>query len=283
MMRPLIGLVAIATVGMAGCSTGPRPQTNQDIALRHHAPWQVEIYSNFKGWRPDELKLFAPWQLAHHCGGSLIADNWVLTAAHCVNQQQVDRDYRVRLGTERIDDGTGITYHIDRIVRHAGFDSDAHLNDIELVHFVADEETKHEQPVRPISPIRLNGTNPNDRSIGLGVPVTVTGWGQVDEHQKGKFSPILRVADFPTVACKDRPANHNYLCAGENGQDACRGDSGGPLILTYGEPVLVGIVSWGKGCDRPGEPGYYVRIDRHHYLDWIRRAMAAPPTLNSLR
>jgi secreted trypsin-like serine protease len=270
-MRSAIALAALAILG-SSASSAKRPPDGQDIALRHHAPWQVQIYSNFKDWTPEELKTWQPWERAHHCGGSLIADNWVLTAAHCVNQQQVARDYRVRLGTENISDGTGITYRIDRIVQHPQYDPDLHLNDIELVHFVADDQTKREHAVRPISTIRLYGSKASDKPIGLGEPVTVVGWGQVDEQQKEHYSPVLMVGDMPTVACKEPPSNKAWLCAGEAGTDACKGDSGGPLILTYGEPVLVGIVSWGKGCGRPGEPGYYVRVDR--YRNWITRAMA---------
>src|SRR5689334_19695112 len=138
-MRPAMALVCAAILVSTG-SFAKRPQEVQDIALRHHAPWQVQIYSNFKGWTPAELKKWQPWERAHHCGGSLIADNWVLTAAHCVTQEQVDKDYRVRLGTENISDGTGITYRIDRIVQHPQYDPGLHLNDIELVHFVADEQ-----------------------------------------------------------------------------------------------------------------------------------------------
>ena len=272
-MRRAIGFVAIAILASTATSAR-RPAEVQDIALRHHAPWQVQIYSNFKDWTAEELKTWRPWERAHHCGGSLIADNWVLTAAHCVSKEQVARHYRVRLGTENISDGTGITYRIDRIVRHPRYDPDSGLNDIELVHFVADEETKRGRAVRPISTIRLYGSRASDRPIGLGVPVTVVGWGQLEEQQKEHYSPVLMVGDMPTVRCKVRPATRAWLCAGEEGTDACRGDSGGPLVLTYGEPVLVGIVSWGKGCGRPGEPGYYVRVDQ--YRDWIRKAMAAP-------
>ena len=277
-MRPAMSLVAFAILASTASSFARRPEVDQDIALRHHAPWQVQIYSNFKDWTPEELKIWQPWERAHHCGGSLIADHWVLTAAHCVNQQQVARDYRVRLGTENISDGTGITYRIDRVVQHPGYDAESHVNDIELVHFVADDQTKREHAVRPISAIRLYGSKPSDGPIRLGDSVTVVGWGQVDEQQKEHYSPVLMVADMPTVHCKARPASKAWLCAGGGGTDACKGDSGGPLIRTYGEPVLVGIVSWGKGCGRPGEPGYYVRVDQ--YRDWITRAMAESPSAN---
>ena len=56
---------------------------------------------------------------------------------------------------------------------------------------------------------------------------------------------------------------------------------GGPLILTEGEPVLVGIVSWGDGCGNKTLPGVYTRIDRNHYRDWIERAMALDPSQSS--
>ena len=270
-MRPVAFLVGLVLAAPAAAVANPsRPA--QDIALRHHAPWQVQIYSNFKDWTAQELRTWRPWERAHHCGGSLIADNWVLTAAHCVSEDQVKRDYRVRLGTENISDGSGITYRIDRIIQHPRYDPVSHDNDIELVHFIADAETQHEQPVRPISKIRLYGTRDSDERIGLGVPVTVTGWGQLQTRQKEHYSPVLMFGDVPTVACKE--SSDDWLCAGETGTDACRGDSGGPLILTYGEPVLIGIVSWGKGCGRRDEPGYYVRIDRTHYLDWVKRALS---------
>ena len=272
-MRPAIALVAIAILASAA-NSAKRPPENQHLALRNHAPWQAQIYSNFKDWTPEELKTWRPWERAHHCGGSLIATDWVLTAAHCVNEQQVARHYRVRLGTENISDGTGITYRIDRIVRHPRYDPDSGLNDIELVHFVPDEQTSRERALRPISTIRLHGTRASDGRIGVGEPVTVVGWGQLEEQQKEHYSPVLMYADMPTVQCTAQPATRAWLCAGEDGKDACRGDSGGPLIRTYGEPVLVGIVSWGKGCGRSGEPGFYVRVDQ--YLDWIKKSMTGP-------
>ena len=272
-MRPVIAFVAVAILA-SSVGSARRPQEDQELALRHHAPWQAQIYSNFKDWTPEELQTWAPWERAHHCGGSLIAENWVLTAAHCVSQEQVARHYRVRLGTENISDGSGITYRIDRIVRHPQYDPVSHVNDIELVHFVADEQTSQERPMRTPATIRLHGTRASDRPIGVGQPVTVVGWGQVEEQQKEHYSPVLMYGDMPTVRCKERPATSAWLCAGKRGTDACRGDSGGPLILTYGEPVLVGVVSWGKGCGQPGEPGYYVRVDQ--YLDWITRSMAGP-------
>lgn len=251
----------------------------QKAALLHGAPWQVEIYTNFTAWEPQELAQNQPWELAHHCGGSLIAADWVLTAAHCVSQQQVDKGYRVRLGTFDISNGTGVTYRIDRMVRHAGYDEVTHANDIELLHFVADDKTVRTK-VRKVAPIRLYGSRDGDRAIDVNVPVTVTGWGKTSEGDGGHYSPQLLSVDVATVACG--ADDREWLCAASSGKDSCTGDSGGPLILTYGEPVLVGVVSWGKGCARATDPGYYMRIDSNHYLDWIRRAMTADPSVHSV-
>lgn len=277
-MRALSITVAAAFVVGSGASA-------QDLALRHGAPWQVEIYSNFTGWETWELAQKQPWELAHHCGGSLIADQWVLTAAHCVSQAQVDKGYRVRLGTLDISNNGGITYRIDRMVRNGAYNEQTHANDIELLHLIADDKTVG-QKVRKIAPIRLYGSSDADRPIGIDVPVSVTGWGKTSEGDSGRYSPILMSVDVATSACgadtTTAPDDSEWLCAASSGKDSCTGDSGGPLILTYGEPVLVGVVSWGKGCARPTDPGYYIRIDHDHMLGWIRRAMAADPSVNSV-
>ena len=273
-------------------SLSEQPSAAQEVnetqprATRFHAPWQAEIYSNFTQWTPDDLKAHQLWELPHRCGGSLIADHWVLTAAHCIDQQKVDKGYRIRLGTTAIDDNSGVTYRIDRMVMHARYDAERHLNDIALVHFVADELTDQSK-AGPIARIRLYGTNSTEGPIGPGVPVTVTGWGRTSSGDTAELSGELLEADLNTIDCDSVPDYQGHvtpfmLCAGAPGKDSCQGDSGGPLILTYGEPVLVGIVSWGTGCGEAGHPGVYVRIDQDHYLNWIRRAIAADPNVNAL-
>lgn len=283
-MYRLILFVA-ALVGAARV-TAQQVDGSQPRATRTHSPWQAEIYSNFTQWTADDLKAHKLWELPHRCGGSLIADHWVLTAAHCIDQQKVDKGYRVRLGTTDIDDNSGVTYRIDRMVMHGRYDAEHHLNDIALIHFVADDLTNHSK-ARSVERIRLYGTKPGEDALGAGIPVTVTGWGKTSAGDAAGLSGTLLEADLQTLDCDSVPEYRGHvtnfmMCAGAPGKDSCQGDSGGPLILTYGDPVLVGIVSWGVGCGGPGQPGVYVRIDRDHYLNWIRRAIAADPHVNAM-
>jgi len=264
-------------------------------ALSNGTPWQAELYTGHL-YTDAEREGRPQWDVAHRCGGSYIKDHWVLTAAHCFyknkpkgSQEPIDwrtNKWRVRLGARDLSSGEGVSFPIDRVEIYPGFVHRTYANDVALVHFVADPQS-HAEFDRPnagkhVTKIRVNGAVAGDKPVGLGDAVTVSGWGKTEDNDKARTQADLQWVMIHEVDCdwggtyKGRTTGHN-LCAFGKGKDACQGDSGGPLVRAGGEPVLVGIVSWGIECGV--NAGVYVRVDRQHYFNWIDQTVGGlPPT-----
>lgn len=110
---------------------------------------------------------------------------------------------------------------------------------------------------------------------------TVSGWGRRAEN--GPTSDLLRRLKVPRIRTQDCVVESgvtltkNMFCAGyiEGREDSCKGDSGGPLVTEYKKThFLLGVVSWGKGCARPGNYGIYTRVA--NYLEWIHNRTMTP-------
>jgi secreted trypsin-like serine protease len=272
---------------------------NAQRAFGRDAPWQAQIFrtSPASAYTAATLRQFRLWELNHLCGGSLIGDNWVITAAHCVAGRGFNpREVAVRLGANDISLNDGQVFKIAQVIVHKKYDPRTSLNDIALIRLAYDGSFPRDPSAR-ISVIPLHGASTIGPRLLPYHDFTVTGWGVTSTDPDAKPSALLQKLAFervPNPLCSqalkapDR-IDESVICAMSEVGDSCQGDSGGPLTarganyLLDGDPraeILVGIVSWGRGCDIRGNPGVYTRISTH--LDWIRRAMAAPPNVREL-
>ncbi|XP_068231253.1 transmembrane protease serine 9-like [Palaemon carinicauda] len=221
-----------------------------------------------------------PWQVAIvyagsnsvFCGGSLLNDLLVVTAAHCVKAME---DYNIAtdvlLGAHDVENPTAIQQRIGVSARayHGQYDESTLDNDVGILLLSA-PATLNER----VKPVCL----PRPANDYSGYEAVTSGWGTLGEG--GSQPNILNEVDVPIVtneACNgyyDGEITSNMMCAGyeEGGKDACQGDSGGPLVVEdNGRWVLAGITSWGYGCARPNYPGVYARVTE--YIDILSSLM----------
>jgi trypsin len=249
----LIGVAAaaLATVGIAGTATAAA----DDVTPMIIGGEETTIEEN-----PFAVALTTPDGF-QFCGGTIVAPNKVLTAAHCTEGSS-PADIQVVAGRTALSAGGGTTAGVTDIWIHPSWNSSALQNDASVLTLDA---SLTEAPL-PIA-------GPDDGALyAEGATSTVLGWGTTES---GSTSDTLRKVDVPVVsdaACTGSYADQydaaSMVCAGlpEGGKDSCQGDSGGPLVgvTADGTRKLIGIVSWGQGCAEPNFYGVYGRVAAFH-------------------
>lgn len=236
-------------------------------------PWQVALVSSSAPADNYFRQVF--------CGGSIIADSWVVTAAHCVFDRSGSlvspSSFFVVAGMHELAGPSAGAVRVDvaELIPYPAYGKGSHDHDIALLRLaqpVAEREPSPDQlPIAYIRPA------PGDVGSLVGLVGTVTGWGNRD-YIIGDPPDVLYEVDVPIISNFECSGAYdgltdNMVCAGysEGGKDACQGDSGGPLVAEVdGSTYLVGVVSWGKDCALEGFPGVYARVSR--YADWVDAA-----------
>ncbi|RWS24143.1 Clotting factor B-like protein [Leptotrombidium deliense] len=226
-------------------------------------------------------------KLIHLCGGNIISDQFILTAAHCFPKHTETSDYFVAYGSSELDNATVV--EIEYFKQHANYSTRFHYNDIALIKLK--EAIKFTDKIRPIC-LPFFGSQLKEPIVGD--EVVVAGWG----HDKygGQATRTLREARIQLMAIKQCNESYSklntrkikngitdtFVCAGseDGSKDSCQGDSGGPLVYQSNVTSLfesdsnfdgvyyqVGVVSFGHQCAVKGYPGVYTKVAA--FLKWI--------------
>ncbi|XP_037545122.1 trypsin-2 [Nematolebias whitei] len=212
-----------------------------------------------------------PWQASLQirgalCGGSLINNQWVLSAAHCFSSTSTSnvQIYLGRLNLQSTNTNQ-VVLSASQIIVHPSYNSNTNNNDLALVKLSS--TVTFTDYIRPVCLAADGSVFPG------GLDSWVTGFGTTSSG--GTVSNTLQEVDVPIVTNSDCNNSYgsitsNMLCAGltQGGKDSCQGDSGGPLVCINGTTwVQAGVVSFGNGCAQAKYPGVYARVSQ--YQAWI--------------
>uniref|UniRef100_A0A8B9BZQ4 Vitamin K-dependent protein C n=1 Tax=Anser brachyrhynchus TaxID=132585 RepID=A0A8B9BZQ4_9AVES len=179
------------------------------------------------------------------CGGTILNEYFILTAAHCVTDS---KELQVIVGNT-------VTHRVEKIIPNAEFDSKSFDSDIALIKL--SEPITFSEDVIPACLPEEDFANDVLMNQTFGI---ISGFGNIFERTQ-------------PLALKHL-VTRNMFCAGYNkdGQDACQGDGGGPHVTEYnGTYFVTGIISWGEGCGKEGKYGIYTKLSR--FLPWVRSVL----------
>uniref|UniRef100_A0A3Q3PZ32 chymotrypsin n=1 Tax=Monopterus albus TaxID=43700 RepID=A0A3Q3PZ32_MONAL len=214
-----------------------------------------------------------PWQVSlqdgtgfHFCGGSLINQNWVATAAHC----RVPMNHRVILGEHDRQYNSEPIQVKSIAITHPYYNSQNFNNDITLLKL-----SSPVQMTSRVSPVCLASSS---TSIPSGTKCVTTGWGRTGQTSTPRYLQQTALPLISPAECRQYWGQSRItdamICAGASGVSSCQGDSGGPLVCERsGVWYLVGIVSWGTSNCNVFTPAVYARVS--YLRSWIDQTLAS--------
>ncbi|XP_062249754.1 coagulation factor IXa [Platichthys flesus] len=224
-------------------------------------PWQVALVFHSSG------ELF--------CGGSILGESWVVTAAHCLAERRGPFFVRVGEYNVYINDTTEQDYEVLSQHTHPRYNASVSLYNHDIALLYLRSPITFSKTVRPIC---IGPTAFIEALVKNSSPATVSGWGRT--RFLGSTADILQKVEVPFVErteCKSSSSHRItpvMFCAGydKDARDACQGDSGGPHANRRHDTwFLTGIVSWGEECAKDGKYGVYTRVSL--YYRWINHVM----------
>uniref|UniRef100_A0A8C3FVM8 Peptidase S1 domain-containing protein n=1 Tax=Chrysemys picta bellii TaxID=8478 RepID=A0A8C3FVM8_CHRPI len=228
-----------------------------------------------------------PWQVSiregsnHICGGSLIAESWVVSAAGAITVRLFPNCH-LQNPSENL-----VSVSIKEIYHHPSYTNISSSGDIALVEL--ERAVSFNEVIRPIC------LPASSVEFPAGMECWVTGWGDTQNGESLEAPKTLQEVQVPLIdrdTCNNLfntssypddpqgtdPIKQDMICAGypEGEKDACQGDSGGPLVCKWDNAwLLAGVVSWGVECARPNRPGVYILLPP--YADWIQGYLRTIP------
>ncbi|EOB01127.1 Enteropeptidase, partial [Anas platyrhynchos] len=228
-------------------------------ARREAWPWVVSLHFNSM----------------HLCGASLVSEEWLVTAAHCVYGRHLQPSkWKAVLGLHdqlNMTHPSTVVRYINQIIINPHYNKLTKDSDIALMHL--QYKVQYTDYIQPVCLPEKN------QQFLPGTSCFIAGWG--DTTSGGSSSNILQEAEVPLILndkCQqwmpEYSITENMICAGYDtgGIDSCQGDSGGPLMFEDGNKwVLVGVTSFGYKCALPERPGVYTRVTM--FVDWIQNTI----------
>ncbi|XP_028823413.1 serine protease 33 isoform X1 [Denticeps clupeoides] len=247
--------------------------------------WMCSAQTPSCGWQPLRNRIVGgfdseegswPWQVdiqtdvGHICGGTIINENWVLSAAHCFPNPLDTSSYRIYVGRYQLNGMNPFetVYGIRNVVIPRTYVDPQQGHDLALVQL--QEPVIYSDRVQPVCLPSSDTQFPPNKMC------TITGWGNIRDGVTLSGLGTLQQVDVPLIDSTSCQAMYNtqptepidigpdMICAGyqEGGKDSCQGDSGGPLVCMTdnGTWVQVGVVSFGLGCAVPNRPGVYAKV-----------------------